>query len=106
MSFDFVMWGLTLQHRSKWRERNRSEEAKRSPLSPNFDLSEVDQKNSETTAIRGTIRNRNDHRSAKSQSMMKNAHINIPRGDYTVLDIKQIQEIIPHRPRFCWWTRF
>lgn len=44
MSFAFVMWGLTLQHRSKWRERNRSEEAKRSPLSPNLDLSEVDQK--------------------------------------------------------------
>lgn len=94
------MWGLTLQHRSKWRERNRSEEAKRSPLSPNLDLSEVDQKIRRQTAIRGTIRNRNDHLSPKSQSMMKNAHINIPRGDYTVLDIKQIQEIIPHRPPF------
>ena len=32
--------------------------------------------------------------------MMESLRINTPRGDYIVLDIKQIQSIIPHRPPF------
>ncbi len=62
--------------------------------------SENSSEHSETTAIERTIRNRNGHLCAHENFMMENSHINIPRGDYTVLDIKQIQEIIPHRPPF------
>jgi hypothetical protein len=39
-----------------------SEEAKRSPLSPNFYLLNIESKNLETTAIERTIRHRNIHK--------------------------------------------
>ncbi|MBY0118932.1 hypothetical protein NST33_11370 [Paenibacillus sp. FSL L8-0435] len=55
----FALGGVTVE-RSEG-DGIDSVEAKRSPLSPNFNLEHFNRKNSETTAIKRTIRHRSGH---------------------------------------------